>query len=172
MNKQKSFHERLVAFSAVEGIFFSGSFCAIFWLKKRSLMPGLTFSNELISRDQGLHTDFGCHLYSQLKNKLKPQRIQEIITEAVEIEKKFVSESLPTDLIGINSKVFFFVYIQLMIQYIECVADRLLAAFGCSKIYESKNPFDWMEMISLQGKTNFFERRVGEYQKAGVMSSK
>jgi ribonucleotide reductase beta subunit family protein with ferritin-like domain len=164
MNQQKSFQERLVAFAAVEGIFFSGSFCAIFWLKKRSLMPGLTFSNELISRDEGLHTDFACHLYSLMRNKLKPEIIQGIITEAVTIEKKFVSESLPSDLIGINSK--------LMTQYIECVADRLLVALGVGKVYNSKNPFDWMEMISLQGKTNFFERRVGEYQKAGVMNSK
>eukprot|EP00178_Gracilaria_changii_P022060 TRINITY_DN6534_c0_g1_i1.p1 TRINITY_DN6534_c0_g1~~TRINITY_DN6534_c0_g1_i1.p1 ORF type:complete len:166 (-),score=17.24 TRINITY_DN6534_c0_g1_i1:26-523(-) len=160
----RTFHERLVAFAAVEGIFFSGSFCSIFWLKKRSLMPGLTFSNELISRDEGLHTDFACHLYSLLKNKLKPEVIQNIIKEAVEIEKKFISESLPADLIGINSK--------LMTQYIECVADRLLVALGVPKIWNSKNPFDWMEMISLQGKTNFFERRVGEYQKAGVMASK
>lgn len=164
MNRDRSFHERLVAFAAVEGIFFSGSFCAIFWLKKRSLMPGLTFSNELISRDEGLHTDFACHLYSLLKNRLRPELIQEIVKEAVEIEKKFVSESLPSDLIGINSK--------LMTQYIECVADRLLVALGVGKVWGSKNPFDWMEMISLQGKTNFFERRVGEYQKAGVMASK
>jgi ribonucleotide reductase beta subunit family protein with ferritin-like domain len=164
MNRDRSFHERLVAFAAVEGIFFSGSFCAIFWLKKRSLMPGLTFSNELISRDEGLHTDFACHLYSIMKNKLRPELIQEIVREAVEIEKKFISESLPSDLIGINSK--------LMTQYIECVADRLLVALGVAKVWGTKNPFDWMEMISLQGKTNFFERRVGEYQKAGVMASK
>jgi len=128
------------------------------------MMPGLTFSNELISRDEGLHTDFACHLYSLLRNKLRPEIIQGIITEAVTIEKKFVSESLPSDLIGINSK--------LMTQYIECVADRLMVALGVPKVYNSKNPFDWMEMISLQGKTNFFERRVGEYQKAGVMNSK
>ena len=153
-----------MAFAAVEGIFFSGSFCAIFWLKKRSLMPGLTFSNELISRDEGLHTDFACHLYSLMKNKLRPELIQDIIKEAVEIEKRFVSESLPSDLIGINSKM--------MTQYIECVADRLLVALGVPKIWNSKNPFDWMEMISLQGKTNFFERRVGEYQKSGVMNTK
>lgn len=164
MNRDRSFHERLVAFAAVEGIFFSGSFCAIFWLKKRSLMPGLTFSNELISRDEGLHTDFACHLYSIMKNRLRPELIQEIVREAVEIEKKFISESLPSDLIGINSK--------LMTQYIECVADRLLVALGVAKVWGTKNPFDWMEMISLQGKTNFFERRVGEYQKAGVMASK
>jgi ribonucleotide reductase beta subunit family protein with ferritin-like domain len=164
MNRDRTFHERLVAFAAVEGIFFSGSFCAIFWLKKRSLMPGLTFSNELISRDEGLHTDFACHLYSIMKNRLRPEIIQTIIKEAVEIEKKFISESLPSDLIGINSK--------LMTQYIECVADRLLVALGAPKVWNSKNPFDWMEMISLQGKTNFFERRVGEYQKAGVMNTK
>lgn len=136
MNRDRSFHERLVAFAAVEGIFFSGSFCAIFWLKKRSLMPGLTFSNELISRDEGLHTDFACHLYSIMKNKLKPELIQDIIREAVEIEKKFISESLPSDLIGINSK--------LMTQYIECVADRLLVALGVAKVWGTKNPFDWM----------------------------
>lgn len=127
-------------------------------------MPGLTFSNELISRDQGLHTDFACHLYSQMQNKLTNERIQEIICDAVRIEKKFISECLPSELIGINSN--------LMTQYIECVADRLMGAVGCPKFYNSKNPFDWMEMISLQGKTNFFQRRVGEYQKAGVMSSK
>ena len=127
-------------------------------------MPGLTFSNELISRDEGLHTDFACHLYSLMKNKLRPELIQDIIKEAVEIEKRFVSESLPSDLIGINSKM--------MTQYIECVADRLLVALGVPKIWNSKNPFDWMEMISLQGKTNFFERRVGEYQKSGVMNTK
>jgi ribonucleoside-diphosphate reductase subunit M2 len=148
MNQEKTFHERIIAFAAVEGIFFSGSFCAIFWLKKRSMMPGLTFSNELISRDEGLHTDFACHLYSLLRNKLRPEIIQGIITEAVTIEKKFISESLPSDLIGINSK--------LMTQYIECVADRLMVALGVPKVYNSKNPFDWMEMISLQGKTNFF----------------
>ena len=136
MDKRKTFHERLVAFAAVEGIFLSGSFCAIFWLKKRSLMAGLTFSNELISRDEGLHTDFACLLYSIMENKLKEERIHEIIGEAVEIEKKFISESLPSDLIGINSK--------LMIQYIECVADRLLLALGVKKIYNSRNPFDWM----------------------------
>lgn len=155
-----SFAERLVAFSAVEGIFFSGSFCAIFWLKKRGLMPGLGFSNELISRDEGLHTDFACLLYSKLVNKLPESRILDIITSAVEIEKEFISESLPVELIGMNS--------YLMKQYIEYVADRLLLELGADKHYKTKNPFDFMEMISLQGKTNFFEKRVGEYAKAGV----
>merc|ERR1712222_170811 len=155
-----SFAERCVAFSAVEGIFFSGSFCAIFWLKKRGLMPGLAFSNELISRDEGLHCDFACLLYSKLINKLPHERIIEIITNAVEIEKEFVSDALPVELIGMNSK--------LMQQYIEFCADRLLVALGCPKHYQTANPFEWMEMISLQGKTNFFEKRVGEYAKAGV----
>lgn len=159
-----SFIERLVAFAAVEGIFFSGSFCSIFWLKKRGLMPGLSFSNELISRDEGLHCDFACLLYSMVKNKLSTQRIYEIIGNAVDIEKEFVSDSLPVDLIGMNSK--------LMCQYIEFVADRLLVALGYPKLYNAINPFDFMELISLQGKTNFFEKRVGEYQKAGVMSAK
>jgi len=158
-----SFAERLVAFSAVEGIFFSGSFCAIFWLKKRGLMPGLGFSNELISRDEGLHTDFACLLYSKLVNKLPESRILDIITSAVEIEKEFVSESLPVELIGMNSF--------LMKQYIEYVADRLLLELGADKHYHTKNPFDFMDMISLQGKTNFFEKRVGEYAKAGVGST-
>jgi len=158
-----SFTERLIAFAAVEGIFFSGSFCSIFWLKKRGLMPGLSFSNELISRDEGLHCDFACLLYNNhVKNKLPEERIQKIITDAVEIEKEFVVDALPVRLIGMNS--------DLMCQYIEFVADRLLAALGCSKIYNSTNPFDFMEMISLQGKTNFFEKRVSEYQKAGVAS--
>jgi len=164
INKDNSFAERLVAFSAVEGILFSGSFCSIFWLKKRSLMPGLTFSNELISRDEGLHTDFACLLYSMLINKLSQKRIYEIILEAVDIEKEFISEALPSDLIGINST--------LMKQYIEFVADRLIYALGYEKYYHSANPFEWMNMISLQGKTNFFEKRVGEYQKANVMASK
>ncbi|CAD8205778.1 unnamed protein product [Paramecium octaurelia] len=164
INDNDSFAERLIAFAAVEGIFFSGSFCAIFWIKKRSLMPGLTFSNELISRDEGLHTDFACLLYKHLVNKLSNQRIHEIISSAVEIEKEFISEALPVELIGMNSN--------LMKQYIEFVADRLIFALGAPKIYNSKNPFDWMDMISLQGKTNFFERRVGDYQKAGVMSKK
>lgn len=155
-----SFAERCVAFSAVEGIFFSGSFCAIFWLKKRGLMPGLCFSNELISRDEGLHCDFACLLYKMLINPLPEERIVEIITNAVEIEKEFISDALPVELIGMNSG--------LMKQYIEFVADRLLVALGCSKHYNIANPFEWMDMISLQGKTNFFEKRVGEYAKSGV----
>lgn len=159
-----SFAERLVAFAAVEGIFFSGSFCSIFWLKKRGLMPGLSFSNELISRDEGLHCDFACLLYRQLLNKLPESRVLEIITHAVEIEKEFVTEALPVQLIGMNAG--------LMRQYIEFVADRLLMELGCSKVYNATNPFDFMEMISLQGKTNFFEKKVAEYQKAGVMSDK
>lgn len=159
-----SFAERLIAFAAVEGIFFSGSFCSIFWLKKRGLMPGLTFSNELISRDEGLHTDFACLLYSMLQNKLAKDRIYQIITDAVAIEKEFITEALPVHLIGMNAS--------LMSQYIEFVADRLFVALGLPKFYKSTNPFDWMEMISLQGKTNFFEKRVGEYQKSGVMNEK
>ncbi len=156
-----SFAERLVAFAAVEGIFFSGSFCAIFWLKKRGLMPGLTFSNELISRDEGLHTDFACLLFAKIQNKPSPERILEIITEAVSIESHFVTDALPVSLIGMNAK--------LMTQYIQFVADRLLLSLGLNKFYKVTNPFDWMELISLQGKTNFFEKRVGDYQKAGVM---
>ena len=157
------FAERLVAFAAVEGIFFSGSFCSIFWLKKRGLMPGLTFSNELISRDEGLHSDFACLLYTKhLVNKLPKKTVEKIITDAVEIEKEFVSDALPVNLIGMNAK--------LMQQYIEFVADRLLVELGNDKVYNATNPFDFMEMISLQGKTNFFEKRVGEYQKAGVMN--
>jgi ribonucleoside-diphosphate reductase beta chain len=159
-----SFAERLVAFAAVEGIFFSGSFCSIFWLKKRGLMPGLTFSNELISRDEGLHCDFACLLYSMLNNKMDEWRIREIITEAVAIEKEFILEALPVSLIGMNAK--------LMSEYIEFVADRLLVALGYSKAYGTANPFPWMDLISLQGKTNFFEKRVAEYQKAGVMNKK
>lgn len=156
-----SFAERLIAFAAVEGIFFSGSFCSIFWLKKRGMMPGLTFSNELISRDEGLHCDFACLLYQQhIKNPLPEDTVKEIIRHAVEIEKEFVSDALPVRLIGMNA--------DLMCQYIEFVADRLLVALGCSKIWNAANPFDFMELISLQGKTNFFERRVGEYQKSGV----
>jgi ribonucleoside-diphosphate reductase beta chain len=156
-----NFAQRLVAFAAVEGIFFSGSFCSIFWLKKRGLMPGLAFSNELISRDEGLHCDFACLLYNQLVNKLDPKEVTEIITEAVEYEKEFVTDAIPVALIGMNAN--------LMCQYIEFVADRLLGELGCSKVYNATNPFDFMEMISLQGKTNFFEKRVSEYQKAGVM---
>ena len=163
INNNDIFAERLVAFAAIEGIFFSGSFCAVFWLKKRSLMPGLTFSNELISRDEGLHCDFACLLYKHIVNKLSQDRIYEIIGNAVEIEKKFVTESLPVELIGMNSK--------LMTQYIEFVADRLIYALGYQKLYNATNPFEWMDMTSLQGKTNFFEKQVGDYQKSGVMSS-
>jgi ribonucleoside-diphosphate reductase beta chain len=159
-----SFAHRLIAFAAVEGIFFSGSFCAIYWLKKRGLMPGLTFSNELISRDEGMHTDFACLLYSMLNNKINPTEIRSIIMEAVELEKEFVTDAIPVSLIGMNS--------QLMNQYIEFVADRLLISLGNQKVYGTQNPFPWMEMISLQGKTNFFEKRVGDYQKAGVMSER
>ena len=156
-----SFAERLIAFAAVEGIFFSGSFCSIFWLKKRGLMPGLTFSNELISRDEGLHCDFACLLYvNHLQNKLSEETIREIIVDAVVIEKEFVTDALPVKLIGMNA--------ELMCQYIEFVADRLLVALGSNKVWNATNPFDFMELISLQGKTNFFERRVGEYQKTGV----
>ena len=159
-----SYSERLIAFAAVEGIFFSGSFCSIFWLKKRGLMPGLTFSNELISRDEGLHCDFACMLYNNhLVNKLTKKKVQEIIADAVKIEKEFVTESLPVRLIGMNS--------DLMSQYIEFVADRLLTELGNDKIYNTSNPFDFMDMINLQGKTNFFEKRVGEYQKAGVLNN-
>jgi ribonucleoside-diphosphate reductase beta chain len=159
-----SFGQRLVAFAAVEGIFFSGSFCSIFWLKKRGLMPGLTFSNELISRDEGLHCEFACLLYGMLQNKLSKEEVYEIISEAVEIEKEFISEALPVNLIGMNAR--------LMMQYIEFVADRWLVELGYDKKYHATNPFDFMEMISLQGKTNFFEKRVGDYQKSGVLSSK
>lgn len=161
--EEGSFAERLIAFAAVEGIFFSGSFCSIFWLKKRGLMPGLAFSNELISRDEGLHCDFACLLYNNhLVNKLSTDKIKSIIIDAVEIEKEFILEALPVRLIGMNS--------DLMSQYIEFVADRLLSELGCEKVYNVSNPFDFMDMISIQGKTNFFEKRVGEYQKAGVLS--
>jgi len=160
--KNATFAERLVAFAAVEGIFFSGSFCAIFWLKKRGLMPGLTFSNELISRDEGLHRDFACLLYEKhMVHKLSQQKAEEIILDAVKYEKEFVCESLPCRLIGMNQ--------DLMGKYIECVADHLLTSLGHEKHFHTANPFDFMEMISLQGKTNFFEKRVGDYQKAGVM---
>jgi ribonucleoside-diphosphate reductase beta chain len=156
-----TFIERLIAFAAVEGIFFSGSFCSIFWLKKRGLMPGLTFSNELISRDEGMHCDFACHLFNNhVENKLSEDKIKEIICGALEIEKEFILEALPVRLIGMNS--------DLMEQYLKFVADRLLVALGCSKVYNSDNPFDFMQNIALQGKTNFFEKRVAEYQKAGV----
>ncbi|MDH5608179.1 MAG: ribonucleotide-diphosphate reductase subunit beta [Cyclobacteriaceae bacterium] len=158
-----NFQERLIAFAAVEGIFFSGSFCSIFWLKKRGLMPGLSFSNELISRDEGLHCDFACLLYNNhVVNKLSVETVQEIIRDAVTIEKEFVTDAIPVKLIGMNA--------ELMCQYIEFVADRLLVELHCPKIYNATNPFDFMEMISLQGKTNFFEKRVGEYQKAGVLN--
>jgi ribonucleoside-diphosphate reductase beta chain len=160
-----SFAERLIAFAAVEGIFFSGSFCSIFWLKKRGLMPGLTFSNELISRDEGLHCDFAVHLHNNhLVNQVSEERIKEIILNALDIEREFITESLPVRLIGMNS--------DLMAQYLEFVTDRLLTELNCSKEFNATNPFDFMEMISLQGKTNFFEKRVAEYQKAGVMQDK
>ncbi len=159
-----TFAERLVAFAAVEGIFFSGSFCSIFWLKKRGLMPGLTFSNELISRDEGLHCEFACLLYGMLSNKLSQKAVLSIIAEAVAIEKEFISDALPVRLIGMNA--------ELMKQYIEFVADRWMSELGYPKLYHSQNPFDFMEMISLQGKTNFFEKRVGDYQKSGIISGK
>ncbi|HEY8918225.1 ribonucleoside-diphosphate reductase beta chain [Chitinophaga rupis] len=159
-----NFAQRLVAFAAVEGIFFSGSFCSIFWLKKRGLMPGLTFSNELISRDEGLHCEFACLLYSMLQQKLTQEEVHQIIGDAVTIEKEFITNALPVDLIGMNSR--------LMAQYIEFVADRWLSELGYAKMFNAANPFDFMEMISLQGKTNFFEKRVGDYQKSGVMSGK
>lgn len=162
---EASFIERLIAFAAVEGIFFSGSFCSIFWLKKRGLMPGLSFSNELISRDEGMHCDFACLLYNNhIQNKLPKETIQKIICDAVEIEKEFVSDAIPVRLIGMNA--------DMMCQYIEFVADRLLISLGNEKVYNSENPFPWMDLISLQGKTNFFEKRVGDYQKAGVMAEK
>lgn len=159
-----SFAERLIAFAAVEGIFFSGAFCSIYWLKKRGLMPGLTFSNELISRDEGVHCDFAVHLHNHhLVNKVPKERIKEIIVDALDIERQFVTESLPVSLIGMNAT--------LMTQYLEFVADRLLVELGCERVYGSANPFDFMDMISLQGKTNFFEKRVAEYQKSGVMNN-
>src|SRR6056300_195348 len=158
-----SFAERLIAFAAVEGIFFSGSFCSIFWLKKRGLLPGLTFSNELISRDEGVHADFAVHLHqNHIMNKVTKERITEILVDALNIEREFITESLPVSLIGMNSS--------LMTQYLEFVTDRLLMEYGCEKVYNATNPFDFMEMISLEGKTNFFEKRVSEYQKAGVKS--
>lgn len=159
-----TYAERLIAFAAVEGIFFSGSFCSIFWLKKRGLMPGLTFSNELISRDEGMHCDFACLLYTEhLVNKIDPAVVRDIIRDAVEIEKEFICDALPVKLIGMNSDS--------MSQYIEFCADRLLLELGNEKIFNTENPFEFMELISLQGKTNFFEKRVGEYQKAGVTTS-
>ena len=163
ISSDASFARRLVAFAAVEGIFFSGSFCAIFWMKKRGLMPGLCFSNELISRDEGLHTDFACLLYSKIKSKLDPREVQRIIMSAVECEHEFICESLSVSLVGMNA--------ELMGDYIKFVADRLLVSLGSEKVYHVENPFEWMEMISLTGKTNFFEKRVGDYQKAGVMAS-
>ncbi len=163
INSDRPFGERLIAFAAVEGIFFSGSFCSIFWLKKRGLMPGLAFSNELISRDEGLHCDFACLLFHMLRNKPSPTVVQQIITEAVECELEFVSDALPVDLIGMNAR--------LMQQYIRFVADRLLLSLGQEKIYNAVNPFDWMELMSLTGKTNFFEKKVGEYAKPGVATS-
>ncbi len=162
ITSDSAFAQRLVAFACVEGVFFSGSFCSIFWLKKRGLMPGLTFSNELISRDEGLHCDFACLLYSKLANKLPEEELHQIIKEAVKVEKGFVCDALPVSLIGMNK--------DLMSTYIEFVADRLCRSLGASPIFNSKNPFEWMDMISLEGKTNFFEKRVGEYQKSGVMS--
>ena len=162
-DKRSNFATRLVAFACVEGIFFSGAFCSIFWLKKRGLMPGLTFSNELISRDEALHTEFAVLLFTKLKKKLTKQKIQEIIKEAVDIEKEFINEALPCRLIGMNSV--------LMSQYIEFVADRLCLQLGYEKIYNSNNPFDFMEMISIEGKTNFFEKRVGEYALANKEKS-
>ncbi|MFQ3327034.1 MAG: ribonucleoside-diphosphate reductase beta chain [Salibacteraceae bacterium] len=159
-----SFAERLIAFAAVEGIFFSGAFCSIYWLKKRGLMPGLTFSNELISRDEGVHCDFAVHLHNEhLVNKVPKERIEEILLDALRIEREFITESLPASLIGMNAK--------LMTQYLEFVTDRLLLQLGCEKKYNVTNPFDFMDMISLQGKTNFFEKRVSEYQKAGVLNN-
>lgn len=157
----ESFVERLLAFAAVEGIFFSGSFCSIFWLKKRGLMPGLSFSNELISRDEGLHTNFAVHLYNQhIENKLSKERVIEILDSALEIEKEFITESLPVDLIGMNST--------LMSQYLEYVTDRLLVDLGIGKVYNSENPFNFMQNIALENKTNFFEKRVSDYSKSGV----
>ena len=163
IQSSECFAERLVAFACVEGIFFSGSFCAIFWLKKRGLMRGLTFSNELISRDEGLHCDFACLLYSMLKHPLEPERLQDIVKDAVEIEKEFVCEALSCSLVGMNA--------HLMSEYIEYVADRLMVQLGVPKVWNTPNPFDWMESISLQGKANFFEHRVDQYQKANIMAS-
>lgn len=157
IDSQDDFAKRLVAFAAVEGIFFSGAFCSIYWLKKRGLMPGLTFSNELISRDEGLHTLFAVALYHTLKEKLTEETIREILLEAVEIEKEFICDALPCSLIGMNSKM--------MSQYIEFVADRLAVQLGCQKIFKAQNPFDFMDMISLEGKTNFFEKKVSEYSR-------
>jgi ribonucleoside-diphosphate reductase subunit M2 len=161
-SKDTSFGERIIAFAAVEGIFFSGSFAAIFWLKKRGLMPGLTHSNELISRDEGLHRDFACLLYKHLNNKPSVERVHEIIRDAVKIEQEYLTDALPVKMIGMNC--------ELMSQYIEFVADHLLAELGLDKIYKRENPFDFMENLSIQGKTNFFEKKVAEYQRMGVMN--
>lgn len=158
IESDSTFAQRLIAFACVEGIFFSGSFCAIFWLKKRGLMPGLTFSNELISRDEGLHRDFACHLYNKLESQIDVETVHDIVRQAVDIEQEFVCDAIPVDLIGMNKTK--------MSEYIEFVADHLLAQLGVDKIYNTQNPFDWMELISLQGKTNFFEKRVGEYARA------
>ncbi|CAD6215834.1 GSCOCG00000650001-RA-CDS [Cotesia congregata] len=162
-NDKATFAERVIAFAAVEGIFFSGSFASIFWLKKRGLMPGLTFSNELISRDEGLHCDFACLMFKHIVQKPSKQRVTNIIKDAVKIEQEFLTVALPCQMIGMNC--------DLMCRYIEFVADRLLLELGCEKVYNSENPFDFMEHISLDGKTNFFEKKVGEYQKFGVMPS-
>lgn len=166
ITSSKSFAHRMIAFAAVEGIFFSGSFCAIYWLKKRGLMPGLCTSNEFISRDEGLHCEFACLLHELLtpEEKLDKETITQILTEAVEIEKEFITEALPVSLIGMNAK--------LMSQYIEFVADHWLSQLGCEKYYNATNPFEWMELISLEGKTNFFEKRVSEYQKPGIVGQK
>ena len=159
--ESESFAERLIAFAAVEGIFFSGAFCSIFWMKKRGLLPGLATSNEFISRDEGLHRDFACHLHNtHLVNKVPVERITQIIVEALDIEREFITESLPVNLIGMNAK--------LMAEYLEFVTDHLLETLNCPKVYNTANPFDFMDMISLEGKTNFFEKRVSEYKKAGV----
>ena len=159
--ESESFAERLIAFAAVEGIFFSGAFCSIFWMKKRGLLPGLATSNEFISRDEGLHRDFACHLHNtHLVNKVPVERITQIIVEALDIEREFITESLPVNLIGMNAK--------LMAEYLEFVTDHLLETLNCPKVYNTPNPFDFMDMISLEGKTNFFEKRVSEYKKAGV----
>jgi len=159
--ESESFAERLIAFAAVEGIFFSGAFCSIFWMKKRGLLPGLATSNEFISRDEGLHRDFACHLHNNhLNNKVPVERITQILVEALDIEREFITESLPVNLIGMNAK--------LMSEYLEFVTDHLLETLNCPKVYNTPNPFDFMDMISLEGKTNFFEKRVSEYKKAGV----
>ena len=166
MESKRSFAERLIAFAAIEGIFFSGSFCAIFWLKKRGLMPGLCTSNEFISRDEGLHCQFACLLHKHLseEERASTEVITKIITEAVEIEKEFITKALPVSLIGMNSET--------MTQYIEFVADHWLVELGAKRFYNTANPFDWMELISLEGKTNFFEKRVSEYQKAGMLGDR